>query len=345
MQHTLQLTKWEWFKVRRLRMPWILLAIAVLVSQLGVWVNYLAFHNDDVNILMSGGFSSYSVAWDEPTPGSYTITCSDFVNDRMPPGLDQIPEDRRAELLKEIEAWRTEGVCDRFASRKQLRRGFTLPNSITQSIAIISSFRPIAIGPILIMILAASIVGSEYGYGTLRTVLAGGIGRWKFLFAKMLLLIRMSSDALIVITLVTVASSLAIALISTDDSGGIADSGKWSEVVLIFLKTVYGLLPFISLGVFATVLTTSRGVGITLSVGYFIVESILATLLRLNETLADVADYLLIQAFLSWTTIPSELNSSQALGVFLAILGYTVILVAATAWVFKQRDIAGATGD
>ncbi len=345
MQHTLRLTKWEWFKVRRLKMPWILLAIALLVSQLGIWVNYLAFHNDDVNILMSGGFASYSVAWEEPTPGSYTITCSDFVNDRMPPGLDQIPEDRRAELLKEMDAWRTEGVCNRFASRNQLRRGFTLPNSITQSIAIISSFRPIAIGPILIMILAASIVGSEYGYGTLRTVLAGGIGRWKFLFAKVLLLIRMSSDALVIIALVAVASSLAIALISTDEGGSIADSGKWSEVVLIFLKTVYGLLPFIALGVLATVLTTSRGVGIALSVGYFIVESIMATLLRLNDTLADVADYLLIQAFLSWTTIPSELNSSETFGVFVAILGYAVILVAATAWVFKQRDIGGAVGD
>ncbi len=345
MQHTLRLTKWEWFKVRRLRMPWILLVIAVLVSQLGIWVNYLAFNNDDVNMLMGGGFVSYSVSWEEPTPGSLTITCSDFVNDRMPSGLDQLPEDRRAEFLKEMDAWRADGVCDGFADREQLRRGFTLPNSITQSIAIISSFRPIAIGPILIMILAASIVGSEYGYGTLRTVLAGGIGRWKFLFAKLLLLIRMCSDALIVIALVAVVSSLAIALISTDESGGIADSGKWSEVVLIFLKTVYGLLPFIVLGVFATVLTTSRGVGIALSVGYFIVESILATLLRLNDALADVADYLLIQAFLSWTTVPSELDFSETLGVFVAILGYSAVLVVATAWVFKQRDIGGAVGD
>ena len=345
MQHTLRLTKWEWFKVRRLRMPWILLVIAVLVSQLGIWVNFLAYHNDTVSMLMGGGTASYSVSWDEPTPGSLTITCSDFVNDRIPPGFDQLPDDRRAEFLKQMDEWRTEGICDRTASLKQLRRGFTVPNSITQSIAIISSFRPIAVGPILIMILAASIVGSEYGFGTLRTVLAGGIGRWKFLFAKLLLLIRMSSDALVVIALVAVVSSLAIALISTDESGGIADSGKWSEVVLIFLKTVYGLLPFIGLGIFATVLTTSRGVGITLSVGYFIVESILATLLRLNDTLADVADYLLIQAFLSWTTVPSELDSSETLGVFFAILGYTVILVAATAWVFKQRDITGAVGD
>ena len=160
----------------------------------------------------------------------------------------------------------------------------------------------------------------------------------------MLLLLRLSSNALIVIALVALVSSLAIALISTDESGGIADSGKWSEVVLIFLKTVYGLLPFIALGAFVTVLTTSRGVGIALSVGYFIMESILATLLRLNDTLADVADYLLVQAFLSWTTIPTELDSSQTLGVFVAILGYTVVLVVATAWVLIEETLVGPSG-
>ena len=345
MQNTLRLTKWEWFKVRRLRMPWILLAIAVLVSQLGIWVNFLAFHNDEVSMIVGGGMASYSVSWEEPTAGSYTITCSDVANDRMPPGLDEIPDDRRAQLLKELDEWRAEGVCDSFSSREQLRRGFTLPNSITQSIAIVSSFRPIAVGPILIMILAASIVGSEYGYGTLRTVLAGGVERWKFLFAKVLLLIRMSSDALIVIALFAVVSSLAIALLSSDETGGLADSGKWSEVVMIFLETVYGLLPFIALAVFATVLTSSRGAGMAISIGYFIVESILAPLLRLSDSLADIADYLLIQAFLSWTTVPSELDSFETVCVFLAILAYTIALAAATAWIFKRRDISGSVGD
>ena len=34
--HVLRLTKWEWFKLRRRWMPWILLAIAVLLSQVGI---------------------------------------------------------------------------------------------------------------------------------------------------------------------------------------------------------------------------------------------------------------------------------------------------------------------
>ena len=33
--HVLRLTRWEWFKLRKRWMPWILLAIAVALTQLG----------------------------------------------------------------------------------------------------------------------------------------------------------------------------------------------------------------------------------------------------------------------------------------------------------------------
>ena len=47
-------------------------------------------------------------------------------------------------------------------------------------------------GGILIMILAASLIGSEYGWGALRTVLTKGTGRWPLLASKLLLLAGLS---------------------------------------------------------------------------------------------------------------------------------------------------------
>ena len=150
---------------------------------------------------------------------------------------------------------------------------------------------------------------------------------------------------LMVISLVAVVSSLTAALIPPDESGGLADSGRWSDVVIIFFKALYGLVPFIALSVFSTVLTSSHGAGIALSVGYFIVESIVAPLLQLNDTLAKIADYLLIQSFRSWTTAEFGGDSSEVLRPFVAILAYTVVLFAATSLAFKRRDIGGAVGD
>ena len=101
MQQTLRLTKWEWFKLRRLRMPWILLALAVLVSQLGIWVNYLAYHNDTVQEVVSGGTVSYSISFDEDQKISATMTCADFASDRFPSGFDQLTESQREHFLRE----------------------------------------------------------------------------------------------------------------------------------------------------------------------------------------------------------------------------------------------------
>ena len=135
------------------------------------------------------------------------------------------------------------------------------------------------------------------------------------------------------------------ALIPPSETGGLADSGRWSDVVIIFFKTLYGLLPFVALSVFATVLTSSRGVGIALSVGYFLLESIVGPLLHLSDTLDGIADYLLIQSFRSWTAAPAPDHSSDAVQAFVVILAYIVCLIAGTSWIFKRRDIRGAIGD
>ncbi len=341
----LRLARWEWFKIRRLRMPWVLLGLAVLISQLGIWVNYLAYHNDTVKEVVGGGTASYSVSWDQSGESALTMTCADVVNDRIPSGLDQLPREQQREFLEGVAAWRADGSCDNLQSLAEYRKGFTVPDSITASISDFSSLGPVALGPLLVMVLAASLVGTEYAWGTLRTVLSGGTGRRTLLAAKLLLLVLLCAHALVAISLISAASSLAATVIPPDEARGLVDPGRWSDVVIIFFRTAYGLLPLIALSILATVLTCSRGLGIALSVGYVIAESIASPLLQLNDTLAGVADHLLVESFRSWTAVPVTGPFADTLQGFLAILAYTVVLVAAASWVFQRRDIGGALGD
>ena len=343
--HVLRLTKWEWFKVRRLRLPWILLGLAVLVSQLGIWANYLAYHSDTVKEVVGGGSASYSVSWDEGGATSLTMTCEDVANDRIPSGFDELSQRQQEQFLDGVDAWLANGDCDNIQSLADYRRGFTVPDSITASISDFASLGPVALGPLLVMVLAASSMGTEYGWGTLRTVLGGGTGRWTLLSAKLLLLVLLCAQVLVVIAVVSLASSLAAAVVPPDETGALVDPGSWSEVISMFFKTAYGLLPIIALSVFATVLTSSRGMGIALSVGYVVAESIAVPLLQLSDTLASVADYLLVENFRSWTAVQVTGSSSDTLHGFLAILAYTVLLFGAASWIFQRRDITGALGD
>ena len=117
--HVLRLTKWEWFKLRRRWMPWILLAIAVLLSQVGIWANYAAYHNDTVQELSP--MSSEEVApllvsalRKTDRPRSVDISCKDVANDRIPAEFDQLTEEQRESFLKDIKEWSESGACDSF---------------------------------------------------------------------------------------------------------------------------------------------------------------------------------------------------------------------------------------
>ena len=105
----LSLTRWEWYKLRRRWMPWILLAIITALPQLSLWGS------------VSGTFGS---------------------------------ETEQA----------VRGADDTF---------LLFPNNVVGGLLVSQVY-----GILLIMILAASLIGTEYGWGSLRTVVSRGAGRF-----------------------------------------------------------------------------------------------------------------------------------------------------------------------
>ncbi len=345
----LRLTRWEFFKVRKKWMPWILLAIAVVMTQLSLWSDYSEYRS-------VGRHGFYSIQLSEENV--VRITCVDVVEGTVDAKLAFIPERFRVRALEVVEERRAsrpsceediEGYAD---ERKRYRKGFVLPSSLANGLGVANSF-----GILLIMILAASAMGVEYGYGTLRTALTRGIGRWQFLGAKALSLLLLGCAGFIVVGLGVVVSSVVFASLISGDGGGLADSGQWSTVVVMFGKTVYGLAPYVILALFLSVLTSSSSMGIAFSLAYFFVESILVQILEgLFAWFGNVTDFLLSTSVTSWmietgvhrtgggAIFPVDDPSSQ-LHAFFVITAYIIILGAAAFWLFQRKDITGARGE
>ena len=111
--HVLRLTKWEWFKLQRRWMPWILLAIAVLLSQVGIWANYAAHHNDTVQEVLGGSFNTYGQSWEEEGRIiAVDVSCADIANDRMPPEFNQLTEEQQRDFRKRVDEWYEGGACE-----------------------------------------------------------------------------------------------------------------------------------------------------------------------------------------------------------------------------------------
>ena len=213
------------------------------------------------------------------------------VEDNVDSKLALIPEEFRQGALEAVEERRAselsceedlEQTAEQYAKRRGFYlEGFVLPSSLSNRLGVANSF-----GILLIMILAASAMGVEYGWGTVRTALTRGVSRWQFLSAKVLSLLLLGGAGFFIVGLSVVVSSLILASLISGDGGGLADSGQWSTVTVMFAKAVYGLAPYVMLALFVSVLTSSSSIGIAISMAYFFVELIL---IQVNATV-DLSD-------------------------------------------------------
>ena len=350
MANVPRLIRWEWFKLRRRWMPWILLIVTLAVTQATLWGFYHAY--GDVGLDRASGYPGTDA------DGGYaiiTITCADILDGSAEAKAELVSDEFREDARERIEGRRRH--CPRVveeiaAERLRHRELFVLPGGLANSLGVAHYA-----GVFLIMVLGASAMGVEYGWGTLRTGLAKGAGRWQFLVAKVLSLLLLGGAGLLVASLAVMVSSL-IAALTLDDGGGLAGSGRWSTAAVMFGKSVYGLAPYAVLALFLTVLTASSSMGIALSLAYYFVEVIfVGTLGGLFDWSSNVTDFLLGANTAAWMTetgvVTTGGNASLVdvgdlpgqLHAFLVLTAYIVVLGGAAFWIFQRRDVAGARGE
>ena len=268
------LTRWEWFKLRRRWVPWILLGFVLVVNQLIFWL--VAALTDDI---------------------SYQSTSENIAN-----GL-----------------------------------GF-------------SAF----FGPFVAVILAAVVVGGEYGWGTLRPVLSKGAGRWQLLASKISVVALFTAALLIILCItVTISGFIAEAVLTAPETTESYGDISALDLLALYGRMLYAFLPYVTLALFLVVLTGSNGVGVALSMGYYIGENIIVVPIIQNFSWSEqVFAYLLGPSVSAWQNIPP--NNDGAIATFGGISGmahgfiivtiYGAVLAAAAIALFLRRDIAGAKG-
>lgn len=337
--HLLLLTRWEWYKLLRRRMLWVLLAVVIVFSQIPLWVSYVGYRSDAFD---SSRFSFGTEV--DGAPVELSVTCADIREGRLPPGIEGLDEGSRQEFLDAIEDFRRDSCDEVESNRAFFRASFMLPSSIAVGLGTAHW-----IGVILLIVLTSSSLGVEYGWGTLRVALTRGVGRWQFLASKGLSLVLMGVAGLVVVVITTTISSLICAL-TLNEGGGLAGSGEWAAAAVALGKVGYGLLPYVVLTMFFVVLTSSVGTSLAIVVAYHLAELIFVPILSswLNG-FRSVADYMLGHNVAAWlgTSVPQVVGFGgrpDTVHALLVLMGYIVVVGAATFWLFRRKDVAGATG-
>jgi ABC-type transport system involved in multi-copper enzyme maturation permease subunit len=200
-------------------------------------------------------------------------------------------------------------------------------------------------GSVMLIVFAASHVGTEFGWGTFRTLLAHGAGRGGFLAAKVASLALYTAVFVFVGVVAAILGSYVASAMAGADASGL-DLGAIANAAA---RAYYTFLPYMALATLIAVWSRSAGAGIAAGLVVYFAEGLVAQLLvSLNRDYAAIVNYglsrnvgALVRAAAGTTSIPDP--SAVALpgqGQAVLLLGtYTVVFLALAYWRLRSRDV------
>lgn len=218
------------------------------------------------------------------------------------------------------------------------KRTFGLPTSME------SAFGSIAgLGSLLVIILAASAIGSEYGWGTLRQMLIKGTGRAGYLISK---LTGISIVAVIGILLALLAGFIT-SLITTAMAGGGISFDFLTLDFIGYMFSAFGgllltLLVYFSLATLFSVLLRSVTSGMVIGVVFIYADLIIVALLtQANNWWANLVPYTIghnISIISDLFTMNGD-SESSILKAIAILLGYCIVFLGISFYSFRRQDI------
>lgn len=193
---------------------------------------------------------------------------------------------------------------------------------------------------IMLVVFASSLIGNEYGWTTIRPLVARSRSRSALLSAKWV--------TVVLYTAVLVAAGVLTAGICSIVGSAIVgvDSGLSAERVIDVIATIgrygFGLLPYAALAFMLAVLTRSNTAGIVLGIAVQLLEG---TLFQLLGVVADVFEDIQ-KAGISWNSnrlvlfgADDDLTARDAMVSLGILLIYIAVFVLISYRVFNRRDI------
>lgn len=219
--------------------------------------------------------------------------------------------------------------------------GVLFPDSISTAAEITTN-----LGTVALVVLAASMIGSEFSWGTMRTVVGSGVSRARLYWSKVIALFEVSVLFVIAGTVVGGLAGIVFSIVGGHglDMGSI--DGSWlSDEGLAFLRNFYVMLFPIVLAFTVATLTRSFAFGIAMGIGLMVLDPlaglVLSSLGDFGESLTHLLPSTNQTALIALND--NDVTFSQSLPdpwqAFAVLLLYKVVLLIGAAVSFMRRDV------
>jgi ABC-2 type transport system permease protein len=225
-----------------------------------------------------------------------------------------------------------------------------LSSGVPFAFSMIASF-----GAVLAIILAASSMGNEYNWKTIRIAVISSESRFKFLTSKLI-----SLGAIILMGMVIgVITGILMSLITTAIGHYAFDFTFLTSSYLLqqffqFWRTFFTLIPFVLLGFMMSIVGRSAMPGISTGIGVLFLESIITTFMRLaGGWIAKIPDYLLsanVTTITALNNLPQGFRGNgggiaevlpSVTHAYITLSIYAFVFLFFAYYLFHKRDVTG----
>jgi ABC-2 type transport system permease protein len=199
------------------------------------------------------------------------------------------------------------------------------------------------IASILVIVLAAQSMGSEYGWGTIRALASRASGRIPLILAKLFVLAGYTLLTLIVTAGASVGSAFLFGSLANNDTG--VSGSEWVDILEAVARGMLSIGVYAIIALVITILSKSTAAGIAGAIALsFLEQAIWALLGAASDTFDTISEY-----FISYNvTGLTSIGSDQAVDGFDATRG-TIVLAAwliglftIALFIFRRRDITSS---
>ncbi len=219
--------------------------------------------------------------------------------------------------------------------------GETPAETLVLQDAMTSTFTAVpGLGIILVAILAASMTGAEYGWGTLQQTLARGTSRNQYLTAKLL--------AIAIVVFGGVLTAVLVGMLANIITGtlieGVIDWNGFTGYFFASLgRTLLMLAVYTSMAVFFAVLMRSYATGMAVTVAWYIGESITISHLSIaNSWWPEAARYFIgynINNLMTMNAADLFIETAPWWQSCAILLAYMIVIITATYYLFRRQDL------
>lgn len=231
------------------------------------------------------------------------------------------------------------------SDRVELRNSIAVVNVFESGVQIFGFF-----GTVLMVIVAASLIGSEYSWNTLRPLVARAASRSGLLSAKWVLVVLYTALMVLIGIVGSIVMSMLASLLT--DTAISLPSDYWDDYAIGTIRWFVASIPYTVIGFAAALYMRSNAAGIAIGIGVSFVEPLFfGVVTLLSDVLETIQEYGIAWNVSKVTNISmhpeegpaSDFQSPVAASQVwqsAAILGiYVTIIVISSYIVFNRRDI------